>query len=157
MAGHFIVWRITPQDIVSARAFNFFMSPTLDHGPHANVLLGHPLHPGFWPGWTPHTRGVLNQARRGMNITNRNFLPPHKYLQHTPGQFTPDQQISLRTQKWVQDLHRPSPAVNFGLANLCPAALAKWNAGDRGGALIEQIAHGATSIEIYYLGRQEMM
>ncbi len=156
MAGHFIVWRITPQDVVSAKAFNFTMSPALDHDPATHVLAGHPLFPGFWPGWTAQTRGVLDQARKGMNITNRNFLPPHKYLQHAAGQFTAEQQISLRTQAWVQDLHRPSLMVNFGLANLCGPAQAKWNAGDRGGALIEQIAHGSTSIEIYYLGSKEM-
>ncbi len=157
MAGHFIVWRMTPQEIASAVAFNFALSPALDHDPTVHVLAGHPNYPGLWPGWTPQTRLVLDQARRGENINNRNFLPPHRYLQHPPGHaFTPAQQISLRTQSWVQNLHRPSLGVNFGLAALCLAAQAEWDAGDRGGALIEQIAHGATSIEVYYRGRKEM-
>lgn len=158
MAGHFIVWRMTPEEINSALPLGFTMSPGLDHSPAVLVPVGHPLFGGHWPGWTPATRDVLDRAKRGMNITNRFMIPPHRYLQRPPGAaaLTPAQIMSLRTQSWVQNLHRPSPGVNFGLAALCVAALGKWNAGDRAGALLEQMAHGAVSIEVYYRGRQEM-
>ena len=62
----------------------------------------------------------------------------------------------LRTCYWTNDLIRPSDA-GFGVIGLCVGALAAWNLNKKVEALAAQLAHGATSIEIFYLGKKEMV
>jgi hypothetical protein len=42
------------------------------------------------------------------------------------------------------------------MVGLSPAATVEWAAGRKADALLAQIRHGATSVEVYYLGRAEM-
>jgi hypothetical protein len=111
---------------------------------------------GLFPGWTPASRAALNQVRDGRGgLANRNGLPPHRYLQIPAGAPTPAQVAYLRNSYWVNDLQHPSDG-GFGVVALAPLAAASWANGKKVDALVAQITHGATSIEVYYLGSKEM-
>jgi hypothetical protein len=111
---------------------------------------------GAFPGWTDASRDELNRVRNGSSaLVNRNGLPPHRYLAIPPGSTSPAQITYLRGCYWINDLVRPSDP-GFGIVALDPEAATEWSNGRKLEALVAQIAHGATSIEIYYLGGQEM-
>ena len=98
--------------------------------------------------------------RSGVAIGNRNLIPPHKYLGFPPGAPAAGLAAQLLADKygWITGLERPVNA-GFGVVALCPAAAAAWNAGQSGykyDALVAQITHGATSVEVYYLGSKEI-
>lgn len=111
---------------------------------------------GVFPGWNEGSRLTLGHAFAGIAIGNRNNLPPHKYLQF-PGTAapTPAQLTAIHKSNDLREITHPDDA-GLGLRALCAAALTEWNAGKKLAALIAQIMHGATSIEIYYLGKQEI-
>lgn len=152
MAGHFIVWRITPQqkDGVIQNCPGSAWSGLA----HAAGVMGGG---GAFPGWTPASRAILDGIRNGIGApANRNGFPPHRYLQFPGGAPAGATVDYLRKCEWVTSLYIPTFA-GVGMVQLCVAARAKWDSGDKGGALIEQITHGATSVEVYYLGKKEMV
>lgn len=143
MSGHFILWNIkTAQRDACLRNYGNSAWSVIQH---ANV------------GWNLASRGVLANVKAGANIGNRTGLPPHRYLQFPGGAPTLPQRTFLFGSDglWIKDLVRPN-SPGLGLTGLCPAAAAKWGEGRYQEALIEQITHGGTSIEIYYLDGKEI-
>jgi hypothetical protein len=113
---------------------------------------GQPSGAGYFPGWTALGHEHLNQIRHGRGgPPNRNELPPHKYLVIPGGKLNVSQIQYLQRSYWINDLQRPS-AVGFGIGSLAPSSADAWRRGRKIDALVEQVAHGNTSIEIYYLG-----
>lgn len=152
MAGQFVVWRMSMDDINNF-IINFPGTVWTGLAHQAGQINGAG---GVFPGWTPASRALLNQVRDGRGgIGNRNGLPPHRYLQIPGGAPTQVQIDYLWTCYWVNDLVRPSDP-GFGIVNLAPAAALAWNNGKKVDSLVAQITHGATSIEAYYLGSKEM-
>ncbi|MCC3466240.1 MULTISPECIES: hypothetical protein [unclassified Microcoleus] len=152
MAGQFVLWRIDPNDRDNFIA-NFSGSKWSELAHRENTPNGNG---GLFPGWTAASRDLINRVRNGSsNLANRNNLPPHRYLQ-IPGGLPNAAQVNyLRTCYWINDLVRPSDP-GFGIVALAPAAVAAWSNGKKVDSLVAQITHGATSIEIYYLGGKEM-
>jgi hypothetical protein len=153
MAGQFVVWRMYAQDIQNFIAsFPGTIWTGLAHQAGTPNGAG-----GVFPGWTPASRAALNQIRDGRGgLANRNGLPPHRYL-HIPGGAPMPAQINyLWRCYWINDLQRPSEP-GFGVVALAPLATAHWSNGKKVDSLVAQITHGATSIEVYYLGRKEMV
>jgi hypothetical protein len=152
MAGHFILWKITPEQ--RDGVLNNYAGSVWSGLAHAAGVMGGG---GAFPGWTPGSRAILNGIRNATGApANRNGFPPHRYVQFPAGAPTPLQADYLRKCEWVTGLYIPTYA-GVGMVALCIAAKQRWDAGDRGGALIEQITHGATSVEVYYLGKKEMV
>lgn len=153
MAGHFVLWRIHPQD--AADIFLNFPGSAFSPLQHA---AGAAIGPGggVFPGWTPASRALLNSVKEGRsNMVNRNGLPPHKYVMFPPGAPNPAQVAFLRGVYWVNDLYRPTD-TGFGLTALSLAAAAEWNNNRKVDALVAQITNGATSLEVYYVGSSEV-
>lgn len=151
MAGHFVVWRLSVDERDQAIATFGATWTGLAHA--AGVGNGDG---GVFPGWTGASRDLLNRIRGGChNPPNRNGLPPHRYLEFQGGSPSPAQVTALRSWYWTNDLNRPTSA-GFGMVGLSPAATVEWAAGRKADALLAQIRHGATSVEVYYLGRAEM-
>ncbi len=135
MSGHYILTSIDRFDVIKAQGQP--LGATLSGRQHANV------------GWNVGSRATLSTALAGGNIGNRNTLPPHIYLMINANNPLPALvQSYLKIANWVDKLQRPN-AVGLGLAMLCPAANAHWP-NNKAQSLIEQIQHGAVSIEIYY-------
>jgi hypothetical protein len=152
MSGHFVVWRLALNDRDDVLA-NYVGSTwsALAHAAGTPDGLG-----GVFPGWTPASRQLVTQVGNGSsNLPNRSGLPPHRYLQFPGGAPTPAQEAFLKPKYWINNLVRPSDP-GFGIVALAPAAAISWNAGNRYQALIDQITHGNTSIEVYYIGGKEM-
>ena len=156
MAGQFVLWKMPPQVLATYTGIPGVGWTGLAHAARTpSGVVG-----VDFAGWTVQTSAELNRVRSGVAIGNRNNLPPHRYLTFPPGQpgLALATQLQLDKYGWLTDLERPVN-VGFGLVALCPAAAAIWNAGQtayRHDALIAQITHGATSIEVYYLGSKQM-
>ena len=154
MAGQFVLWKIQ-QNVIDNYLAAGAAWTVLAHG--AGVANGAG---GVFPGWTPGSRDDLNRVRSGVGVPNRNNIPPHRYLTFpggAPGGLLAAQLVADK-YLWINDLERPSSA-GFGMVALCPAAQAAWAAGQSAykyDALVAQITHGATSVEVYYLGSHEM-
>jgi hypothetical protein len=153
MAGHFLLKSISTaeKDAIIAGFTGTTWSATAHVAGTANGA------GGDFPGWTAGSRLTLGHAFAGIAIANRNNLPPHKYLQF-PGTAAPSpaQLTAIHSSNDLREITHPDDP-GLGLRALCATALAEWNAGKKLAALIEQIKHGATSIEIYYLGKQEIL
>jgi hypothetical protein len=157
MAGEFVVWRMSPED--KANVMTVLGAKWTDLAHKANTANGAG---GVFPGWTPESRAALSRVRDGIRpVENRNGLPPHRYLEIPHSKLSRDDLISyLRTCYWINDLQRPSERLGFGSKALCSAAQRCWNErhkkGGKAESLADQVVHGPTSIEIYYLGGKEM-
>lgn len=156
MAGHFVVWRISlsDKDWVLANVAGSRWTAT-EHAANAPLPHGGV---GVFPGWTDLTRAALHTARHNVvpALQNRQNLPPHKYLAFNAAALSDLQKLDIRKHcEFLANLERPRDA-GFGVAALCMAAQNLWSTGDRTGALFAQIAHGDTSIEVYYLGKKEI-
>jgi hypothetical protein len=153
MAGHFVLWRISTKDRDELR-WNY---AGVEWSGMAHAVGGVNGAGGAFQGWTPQTREALAKVRDGRGgLANRNDLPPHRYIAFPPGAPTREQVDYLRGCYWINDLVRPSDA-GFGVSALAPAAQAHWSNGKRLEALVSQITHGGTSIEVYYIGKKEMV
>jgi hypothetical protein len=153
MSGQYVAWRISPNDKDSFLA-HFPGSVWSGVAHQAGVQNGAG---GVFPGWTPASRDELNRVRNGSsNLANRNNLPPHRYLIIPGGSLTDEQIEYLWTCYWINDLQRPSDP-GFGTVTLAPVAATMWTSGQKVQSLVAQIMHGATSIEVYYLGSKEIV
>jgi len=65
-------------------------------------------------------------------------------------------QYVQRNSCWLSDLQRPSVG-GFGVVELAAMTTATWSNRKKVDALVAQITHRATSIEIYYLGKKLMV
>ncbi|AOY81811.1 hypothetical protein BJP36_19735 [Moorena producens JHB] len=141
MAGYYILKNISTSELSIAQNKLQAGWSSLQH---ANV------------GWTDISRQILNDALQGNNITNRNNLPPHRYLQiNAENPLSPDKIQYLRRANWVDRLVRPI-SQGLGLRNITPQALEEFQRGNYAASLIAQIQHGTVSIEIYYTNNLEM-
>ena len=143
MAGHFLVWGIAQADITWCTQH------------YANSTWGTIQHQAV--GWNAGSRAVLQNVKNGIGIGNRNGLPPHRYLEFPGGEPSAVQRQRLLSNDalWTLNMERPN-VPGLGLTALCPAAEVEWAEGRKRQALFAQITHGATSIEVYYIGRNEM-
>ncbi len=154
MAGHFVLWKMQVADRDACVAAGAGWTG-LAHAAGVGNGAG-----GVFPGWTQASRDDLNRVRSAHGVPNRNNIPPHRYLTFpggAPAALLAAQLLADR-DRWISSLERPS-SVGFGMVALCAAAQAAWTGGQsayRYDALIAQITHGATSVEIYYLGSKEM-
>jgi len=143
MAGHFLLWDVTQTDINEMRGYPGF---TLSEVMHRDV------------GWTNASSLTLSLMKNGNGIVNRAGLPPHQYLTFPGGAPVGGALQVLTSQEhgWVHGLERRSEEVGLGLRELCDAARTRWTLNDKLGALIAQITHGSTSIEIYKIGSKKI-
>ncbi|MHB1493963.1 MAG: hypothetical protein ACYCUY_00725 [Acidithiobacillus sp.] len=154
MAGHFILWSISPSDIN-----NMLGNPPagrispLQHIGGQVINANNPI--VTYQGWNLVSRAELARIRnsfQGLTGGVRTLLPPHRYME-----FDANTLVGFdRTAYWINDLYRPSPGLNFGLTALCQNAANFWNAGKKYDALIAQNQIGSVSIEYYYIGVKEM-
>lgn len=152
MAGEFVVWKMKQEEV--DRVLAAFPGSNWTGVAHA---AGTPAGGGgLFPGWNALSRAELARVRDGRGgLANRNNLPPHRYIEIPAGAVTPVQRELLFQWYWVNDLQHPTDP-GFGSAALTANAAASWGLGKKRQALIDQIAHGATSIEVYYIGSKEM-
>ncbi len=153
MAGRYVVKRITQDDIDRTMTqFPLAVWSGLAHA--AGVANGGG---GVFQGWTAQSRADLSVIFTGAgNLADRNNLPPHRYLQLPPGVWTAAQTDYIYSAYWPNDLHRPSSA-GFGVVGLSPLASAEWQSGQKRESLRQQCIAGPVSIEVYYLGKKEMV
>jgi hypothetical protein len=152
MAGHFVLWKIQQGIINTYIALAGVNWTPLAHAAGTANGAG-----GVFPGWTPASRDDLNRVRSATGVPNRNNIPPHRYLTFPPGVPGAGLAAQLLNDKygWITNLERPA-SPGFGMVALAPLASSEWNAGQKRDALVAQVTHGATSIEVYYLGSKEM-
>jgi len=108
-------------------------------------------------GWNPDSREVLANAIKGLDIGDREGLPPHCYLD-MPLQresLTPEQRKIIFEMNWTLDLVRPN-ARGLGLKQLTERADGLFKEGRVREALLEQIVGNGATIEIYHLDRREI-
>lgn len=147
MSGHFVLKSIGASDQAIGIMKGARWSE-IQHSPH--------------PGWNAVTRNTLSQALQDQDIGDRNLLPPHRYLEFSPGRYNTvaehdEAERYLRGAGWADSLIRPS---HMDLTNLSANAAAAWGNGVHStrpnDALAEQFRHGAASVEIYYVGGEEI-
>lgn len=161
MSGNFVVFRMSMEDINLVKSK--FPGCEWSGPAHAANSQRDPDIPaaGVFPGWTAESRALLDRVRDGRAPTegepkNRNNIPPHRYLEFKAG-ITKEQEDFLRSCYWVNDLVRPA-YLHFKMKEITNDAVkVAWSEGKKVTALIEQIKATATEIEIYYLGRKEMV
>jgi hypothetical protein len=151
VAGNFILKSITASDLIIATRHPHIKWSTTAHKKGDLDGDGKPFQ-----GWTPDTREVLRKALQGMAIANRNLLPPHRYVQiETWIKLNDVEKNYVTMAAWVESMEYPAGA-GLGLKALTGQVLAKWQARDKNGALIEALKTGDASIEVYYHGGIEI-
>lgn len=151
MAGNFILKSITASDLIIATRFPHIKWSGTAH--KQGDLAGDGSR---FPGWTPATRDLLKQALSNHNIANRNLLPPHRYLEiETWAKLDDKEKSYINGAGWTSSLEYPL-GQGLGLKALTGQVLAKWNAKDKTGALVEALKQGDVSIEVYYHGGLEL-
>ena len=151
MAGNFILKSITASDLIIATRNPHIKWSGVAHKQGDIAGDG-----SRFPGWTSATRDVLRQALSNHNIANRNLLPPHRYLEiETWNKLSADEQRYVSVAGWTGSLEYPL-GQGLGLKALTGQVLAKWNARNKEGALIEALKQGDVSIEVYYHGGMEI-
>lgn len=142
MSGHFVLWKISVED--KDHCLAGYAGSQWSALQHAAV------------GWTAASRAVLGNVKANVAIPNRAGLPPHRYLMLGPDNpLTLPLKTYLHGRMWVRDLVRSDDA-GFALTALCATARGFWDEGKKVDALMAQIEFGGTSVEIYYLGKNEM-
>jgi len=156
MAGNFILKSITQSDLVTATNFlHISWSTSPAHKKGTPIDPGNP-HGAIFAGWTPETRKVLSNALNGINIGNREGLPPHRYLEIKAWQTLNDkEQYYVSGAGWAENLVYPTTS-GLGLKALAPLARADWAQGNKNQALIEMLKIGGVSIEVFYQSGMEM-
>ena len=152
VAGHFVMWRLplaVHQTYIGLPGVTW---SALQHSFGTPNGAG-----GLFPGWAQVSRDQLNRVRSGINIPDRNDIPPHRYLGFPPGAPGPALAAQMLADRygWIREIERRT-SPGFGMVALCPNAAAAWQSGDPYSALVAQITHGATSVEVYYLGNREV-
>jgi hypothetical protein len=136
MAGYFVMNSIPVSDLLIAQ---LKLGAAWSGVAHAHI------------GWSTRSRTELQTALDSGVIASRHGLPPHRYLQiNAENPLAVQKAFYINVAGWVDALKRPTCA-GLGLRQLCHNAQAAWTAGNKAGALIAQVEHGAVSVEIYHV------
>ncbi len=157
MAGNFILKSITQSDLLEAIRFEgITWSETLHHAKDTPIDPSSPNGEQF-AGWTDQTRNTLKQALQGnQTITDRSYLPPHRYLEIVPWQsLGKDAQNYVTTAGWGENLIRPD-IPGLRLKEMTEDANNQWINERKNDAMVTQLKKGGISIEVYYISGTEM-
>ena len=147
-AGHYLLKGISTSEFKDIHsATNASLSANLDHDPQQiNSATGK-----NYLGWNDISRQALENGSAGRTLSNRNDLPPHKYIgvpamQNWPenGSLTGFQRVA--GQSWLNRLSHPN-GMGLRVQQVGPPVSAGFE---------NEVQNHSISLEVYYWDGQEM-